>query len=95
VKPVTGGNGVEGPTGMMFNRDGFNGRNITLKALVRLAYGVQDDQIAGPPDWAGLGKYDIEARVGDSPVDDAKDPGGIGIDKFKLMLQRCWRIASS
>ena len=72
---------------MMFNRDGFNGRNITLKALVRLAYGVQDDQIAGPPDWAGFGKYDIEARVGDSPVDDAKDPGGIGIDKFKLMLQ--------
>jgi len=87
VKPVTGGNGMEEPTGMMFNRDGFNGRNITLKALVRLAYGVQDDQIAGPPDWAGFGKYDIEARVGDSPVDDARDPGGIGVDKFKLMLQ--------
>ncbi len=72
---------------MMFNRDGFTGRNLTLEGLLRVAYGVQNDQIVGIPDWAKSEKYDIDVRAAGEPVNDGNDPAGIGIEKLKLMMQ--------
>jgi uncharacterized protein (TIGR03435 family) len=88
IKASKTGAGMAQPVAIMFNRDGFFGRNITLKALVREAYGVQNDQIVGPPDWAAFGKYDIEAKVNESSVEGDMDSGGIGIDKFRLMVRQ-------
>src|SRR4051812_2796650 len=42
-----------------------NGRNLPLRLLVRLAYGVQDFQIVGGPDWQMSKKFDITAKAPD------------------------------
>jgi uncharacterized protein (TIGR03435 family) len=38
-------------------------KNQSLKALVRIAYGVRDDQISGGPKWFDTDHFDIEARA--------------------------------
>jgi uncharacterized protein (TIGR03435 family) len=42
----------------------FFATNMAPIALVRLAYGVQDFQIDGPPTWFSSERFDIEARAG-------------------------------
>jgi len=37
--------------------------NVSLRALVRFAFGVRDDQIAGGPAWFDTQKYDVVAKV--------------------------------
>ncbi len=69
IKPdKTGSGGVR----IMFGPDGFSATNIPLKLLIREAFGVNDDQIAGLPDWTGSAMYDIDAKVdgADLPVMD-------------------------
>jgi bla regulator protein BlaR1 len=46
----------------------FYATNVTLKMLVRIAYGIQDAQIEGGPGWLGSDHYDIQAKA-DSSVD--------------------------
>jgi beta-lactamase regulating signal transducer with metallopeptidase domain len=41
----------------------FTATNISLKALIHFAYGVQDFQISGGPTWLESDKYDIEAKA--------------------------------
>jgi uncharacterized protein (TIGR03435 family) len=45
----------------------FVATNATLKTVIALAYGVQDYQLAGVPDWVNTAKFDIEARWKESP----------------------------
>jgi bla regulator protein BlaR1 len=61
VKPNKSGDmGVQ----LMFQPGGrFNAKNISLKFLIRFAYGVQDFQITGGPAWLNSDKYDIEAKA--------------------------------
>ena len=40
--------------------------NVTLKAMIAMAYGVQEYQISGAPDWASTDRFDIEARWKDA-----------------------------
>ena len=40
--------------------------NYTLHQFIRLAYGVQDPQIVGGPDWLNSEKYDVDAKIGSS-----------------------------
>lgn len=48
-------------------RDGhFFATNITLKLLIRLAYGVQFAQIQGGPKWLDSDRYDIQAEASSS-----------------------------
>ncbi len=54
---------------MMFVQDGFSATSVTLWMLIRTAYGVEDSQIFGAPNWLNSEKYDIEARM-DSAVAD-------------------------
>jgi bla regulator protein blaR1 len=73
----------------------------TLRMLIRVAYGVEDHQISGAPNWVSSDKYEIEARM-DSPTADSlrklsEDEGGLVrgrmlqallADRFKLSLYR-------
>jgi bla regulator protein blaR1 len=52
-------------TKLMFSlMDGsFSARGVTLEALIRLAYHVQDSQISGGPDWLNTQKFAIDAKL--------------------------------
>jgi uncharacterized protein (TIGR03435 family) len=52
---------VRQPNGGHFTAEGAVG-----KLLVMLAYGVQDSQITGGPNWFGTEKWDIEAKCDDN-----------------------------
>jgi uncharacterized protein (TIGR03435 family) len=41
--------------------------NVPVRQLVRLAYQLQDFQIAGAPDWVNTDRFDIEARFDPAP----------------------------
>jgi uncharacterized protein (TIGR03435 family) len=41
----------------------FSATNITLEALIELAFGVTPDQISGEPDWLGSEHYDVAAKA--------------------------------
>lgn len=44
----------------------YEGKNVSLRKLIRQATGVDDEQMVGVPDWADSARYDIEARTGES-----------------------------
>lgn len=47
-----------------YSPDGFTAVNVTLRVLIRFAYGpIEENRIIGGPDWLGSEKYDIEAKV--------------------------------
>jgi uncharacterized protein (TIGR03435 family) len=56
--------------GMSLNArgDSLTGHNITLNMLIRTAYGLNDDQISGGPDWVASRRFDINAKA-DTPMD--------------------------
>ncbi len=54
---------------MMHSPDGFVAENITLKALIQEAYGVQPNQIIGGPEWLDTATYDINAKVDKSEME--------------------------
>jgi bla regulator protein BlaR1 len=60
VKPDKSGNGQ---TRFMFAPDGLQGTNVPLRELLREAYGVQDKQISGAPDWLSSERYDVEGKL--------------------------------
>ena len=55
---------------MMFRPDGLDATNVTLEMLIRLAYGIEEHQISGGPNWLKSDHYDIDAKM-DSPTADA------------------------
>lgn len=58
----------------------FSTINTTLTSLITFAYGLQEKQIAGGPDWMTTDKWDIEAQP------DA--PGAPNDKQLKRMLQK-------
>ena len=46
-----------------FTQNGFNATNISVIMLLKLAYGVEEDQIVGLPGWAKSERFDITAKV--------------------------------
>jgi len=68
VKPDKGGVSLVGEK--LFEKpDGFAVTNLTLQMLIRQAYGVEDDQITGAPNWLNSERYDIEAKIDRSVLD--------------------------
>jgi uncharacterized protein (TIGR03435 family) len=53
-------------------------KNSTLKALISLAYKVQEFQIVGGPGWIGSDRFDVEGRTEDKTADP---------DRLRLMLR--------
>jgi uncharacterized protein (TIGR03435 family) len=72
------------------NSGAYNITNATLQAVIRLAYGVRDDQILGGPGWLQTDRFDIVAKSSpDVP------PAQMRImlqslleDRFKLVVRR-------
>ena len=56
---------------MMYGPDGFMAGNVTMKAIIQEAYGVQANQIFGGPDWLDSATYDVTAKPDQS--DQSKD----------------------
>ena len=69
----------------VFKPDRFMATNFTLRELIQLAYGVPDSQILAVPDWLDSEKYDVEAKLGSSAVDELNK---LSPDQLKLNLER-------
>lgn len=75
-------------------------KNWTLRMLIRTAFGLQDSQIVGGPEWINIDRFNIEAKgdVGNSPalpVAHAGDPSRLQLmmqsllaDHFRLIVHR-------
>jgi uncharacterized protein (TIGR03435 family) len=67
-----------GPGGIRPEPGRFSATNVSLKALVRYAYAMRDDQISGGPSWFDSDHWDVAATSGGDAVSD---------DARKRMLQ--------
>lgn len=80
---------------------GFVATNYTLQKLIRVAYGIKDDQILGGPNWLNSLRYDVEARTDSSAVSELQKLSSnqrkvvldsmlqaLLTDRFRLMLHR-------
>jgi bla regulator protein BlaR1 len=81
--------------------DGFSATGVTLQMLIQAAYAVEDNQISAVPNWLSSEKYDIEAKLDESGVDDLQKLSqdqrnaerrrmlqALLADRFKLTLHR-------
>ena len=59
----------------------YTATNVSLVSLLRVAYGLQEFQIAGQPGWADLDRYDIVATI----------PDGARSEDWPLMVQALLR----
>jgi uncharacterized protein (TIGR03435 family) len=72
----------------------LNATNVTLRALIRWAYGVRDSQISGEPGWVDSERYDVATKSDGNPRFDFLQPTlesmfqGVLADRFKLTLHR-------
>jgi uncharacterized protein (TIGR03435 family) len=86
---------------LMFSPDGLSVTNGTLQMLINAAYGVENNQISGAPNWVNSEKYDIEAKMDSSTADQLRKLGedermverqrmlqALLADRFKLTLHR-------
>lgn len=70
----------------------FSGKNLTIQNLLRMAYGLQDYQISGGPDWINSAGFDIDAKAAageDVPRDQVLEMiQSLLADRFSLVLHR-------
>jgi uncharacterized protein (TIGR03435 family) len=56
--------------------DSFSAKNVTLMALIRAAYGIplgsEDSRISGGPNWLKSEKYDVDAKIDSSVLEELK-----------------------
>jgi bla regulator protein BlaR1 len=71
VTPGETGNGII-QTRIMFTPDSLTAKNQTLQELIKLAYGVQENQISGRPDWIATARFNVEARLDSAAVAELK-----------------------
>jgi uncharacterized protein (TIGR03435 family) len=70
----------------------YNATNVTLRMLMRSAYGVHDMQIAGSPSWIDSERFDSVANAeGDQPTSMFRGQARLMLrsllaDRFKLVL---------
>jgi uncharacterized protein (TIGR03435 family) len=72
--------------------EGFLATNAPLRALIRFAYGVQDSQISGGPDWMDSERYDVVTKY-TKPMTGLSDYQEVKLlvqallaDRFKLVV---------
>jgi uncharacterized protein (TIGR03435 family) len=72
---------------MIGKPDRFMATNVTLNQLIRTAYGIQDQQIVGGPDWLNSEKFDVDAHIGSSTVDELNklDPDQSGQQRRNML----------
>lgn len=67
ITPGETGNGII-QTRIIFTPDSLTAKNLTLQELLKLAYGVQESQISGGPDWIATARFNVEAKLDSSAV---------------------------
>jgi bla regulator protein blaR1 len=87
IKPSN--HGIDLPTLGHGPQPGFTDMNVTLRTLIRVAYGVQYAQIIGGPDWVGKQKYDIEAKVDESSAEEMEK---LSPDQLRLENKRMLQV---
>jgi uncharacterized protein (TIGR03435 family) len=98
VKPNTYSNRM---LSFEFFLERFTTAGATLRGLIREAYGAEDGQISGAPDWINSERYDIEAKADKSVANELLKLSfdqrvleyrgmlqGLLADRFKLSLHR-------
>ncbi len=68
--------------------DSFRSRNITLRAIIRIAYGMvpgKEGRLVGGPSWLDSERYDITAKMDSSVADELKR---LKPDERKLAQER-------
>jgi uncharacterized protein (TIGR03435 family) len=70
--------------------DRYRAENVSLISLLRVAYAVQEFQIADYPAWANVDRFDIDAKMdaGANPRDWPLMLQRLLADRFKLALHR-------
>ena len=104
ITPGDPGNGVI-QTRIIYSPNGLMAKNQTLLELIKLAYGVQANQISGGPDWISSARFNIEVKLDDSLVAELKKLPperhkmehdllfqNLLADQFKLALHRESRL---
>jgi bla regulator protein blaR1 len=67
--------------------DGFTA-TTTLLALIRVAYGIEDNQISGAPGWVNSDRYNVEAKMDQATADTIRKLGEAQIEPVRQhMLQ--------
>jgi bla regulator protein BlaR1 len=85
IKPTPPG--TEGGMLRMLGAGGLYGTNVPLLLLVKFAYRVQENQLSGVVPWMKSVAYDIEAKGGESGVDQMRlKMRSMLADRFHLKL---------
>jgi bla regulator protein blaR1 len=71
ITPGESGNGTM-QTRIVFTPDSITAKNQTLKELIKMAYGVQDNQVSGGPAWLATATFNVEAKLDSSVVAELK-----------------------
>ncbi len=73
----------------MMNAPGgrFTAKSVTAKMLIRIAYAIQDFQMAGGPSWIDSERYDIEAKPESSAVMPPVGDGEALMEQQRLRIQ--------
>jgi uncharacterized protein (TIGR03435 family) len=71
VTPGESGKGVI-QTRIIFTPDSLRAKNLTLQELLKLAYGIQDSQVSGGPDWLATALFNVDAKLDESTVAELK-----------------------
>jgi len=80
IKPAKPGGGST----LLFMYDRLTAKGMSLKGLIKQAYGIEDEQISGEPKWINTQAYDIEAKVDNA---DAASLKNLTPDQYQLMFQ--------
>jgi uncharacterized protein (TIGR03435 family) len=72
-------------TKLIYSPDGLTGTNVTVQMLVRLGYGIQDNQISGAPTWFNSETYNIDAKMDSSVAHEMRE---MSEDQRKFARQR-------
>ena len=104
ITPGDPGNGVI-QTRIIYSPNGLVAKNQTLLELIKLAYGVQANQISGGPDWMGTARFNVDVKLDDALIAELKKLPpeqhkmehdlmfqNLLADQFKLALHRESRL---
>lgn len=73
---------------LTYTPDGFIAVNVTVRSLVRFAYGpIEDTRIIGGSDWISSERFDVEARVESSLVDQLQklNPPALRLERQRML----------
>jgi bla regulator protein BlaR1 len=72
----------------------FTATNVPVRELIRMAYGIQNFQLVGGPDWIGSERFDIVAKAeSDPPPSPPGGPPGPMLMMVRALLVERFKLA--